>query len=134
MTAERDSTMSLDEALEALFKEWFNEPEGIWAVNLSKRRCAEQLRKVLDDPNYSIQIHLASQEDANLSRENLCVDEGCPHHGEIHVCSNFRKVSVPDEIDLTSAPSGWPNAESACYAAGWNAYREALLASQDEVK
>lgn len=37
-------------------------------------------------------------------------------------------VDVPDESDIDDAPSGRPNAESACYAYGFNACREAIHA------
>jgi len=56
----------LVDVLEALVAKWWSEPDGLWAVNLSKRKCAEQLKAILDDPKYSIQIHLASHiEDAS---------------------------------------------------------------------
>lgn len=34
--------------LSPLIDSWWTEPDGIWAVNLSKRSCAESLKRVLD--------------------------------------------------------------------------------------
>ncbi len=29
--------------------------------------------------------------------EELCVDEGCPQHGTVHMCGEWRDVPVEDE-------------------------------------